>query len=239
MKFPVVIVGNMVGFRKPIHKIVLWNLANHADNKTWKCNPSVARIAELSGIGERYAQKILKALEEDQYISRVGNSLGGNPGCTTIFLIHKGVAISKAIKSRSNKGNADSATLTPVLQNTPTPVLEHTPTGVLQGNNPCPTVRLTPVLQNTLTTNELYITTTKEEFNEIDGENRVAMPPHLKESHTSGESNLTNAMLEEKYGAYWYENAALVRKLIAYLGFPCKETENTYDIGKRIKGMLK
>lgn len=239
MKFPVVIVGNMVGFRKPIHKIVLWSLANHADNKTWKCNPSVARIAELSGIGERYAQKILRELEEDQYMSRVGYSLGGNPGCTTIFLIHKRVAISKAIKSRSNKGDTDSTTLTPVLQNTPTPVPEHTPTGVLQGNNPCPTVRLTPVLQNTLTTNELYITTTKEEFNETDEENRVAMPSPLKESQTSGESNLTNAKLVEKHGAYWYENAALVRNLIARLGINCKESESTTDIGLRIKGMLK
>lgn len=239
MKFPVVIVGHMVGFRKPIHKMVLWVLANHANNKTWRCNPSVDRIAELSGIKERYAQKILRELEEDQYISRVGNSLGGNPGCTTIFLVHKGSALSKAIRSRSNKGNADSTTLTPVLQSTPTPVLEHNPTGVLKGNNPCPTVRLTPVLQNTLTTKELYTTTTKEEFNETDEENRVAMPPPLKESQTSGESNLTNAKLEEKYGAYWHENAALVRELIARLRITCDKSENTTDIGLRIKGMLK
>ena len=65
------------------------------------------------------------------------------------------------------------------------------------------------------------------------------MPSPLKESQSSGESNLTNAMLEEKYGVYWNENAALIRKLIARLGIACNEKENTYDIGLRIKGMLK
>lgn len=163
MKFPVVIVGNMVGFRKPIHKIVLWALALHADNRTWRCNPSVERIAELSGIGVRYAQKNLRELEEDQHISRVGNSLGGNPGCTTIYLINKESALSKAIKSNPNKGNAHSTTLTPVPQ--------LTPMDALKDNTPRPTVRLTPVPQHTLTTNELYITITKEEIKKRYGEN--------------------------------------------------------------------
>ena len=65
------------------------------------------------------------------------------------------------------------------------------------------------------------------------------MPSPFKKCQTSNEPNLTNAKLEGKYGVHWYENAALVRKLIAHLKITCKESENTYDIGKQIKGMLK
>lgn len=238
MKFPVVVVGHMVGFKKPIHKIVLWVLANHADNKTWRCNPSIARIAELSGIGERYAQKILRELEEDQYISRVGYSLGGNPGCTTIFLVHKGSALSKAIKSRSNKGNADSTALTPVLQNTPTPALEHTPTGVLKGNNPCPTVHLTPVLQNTLTTKELYITTTKEEFNKTYEENKGAIPPPFKGSQAKDKPLLTKEGVIATHGEEWKKKREVVAEIGGRLGIESERNEAALTYADRIEKAL-
>lgn len=78
----------------------------------------------------------------------------------------------------------------------------------------------------------------REPLKVLNDSHGVAITPPAKVSQTNSESNLTNKSLKEKYGDYWFENAALVRKLIPHLKIIAAPHENTTDIGLRIKGML-
>ena len=182
MRFPASATLKTVGLKSTTHKLVLSILADHADNRTWKCNPSIARIAELAIIGERHTQKVLRDLERDGFISRIGNSLGGPPGCTCIYLVNQELVTLHLIKSRFKKEIVSLQTKTPAPQNIPTAAWEDTPRGAHSNTNPCSTEQLTPVLQSTLTTNELYITKKRlEDFVLIHGKDWKGKPGVVRE----------------------------------------------------------
>lgn len=153
MSYPASIALKIVGLPTSTHKMVLCVLADHADNKTWSCNPSVSRIAKLTGIKERQARKIIGDLEALGFITRGENRNGGKPGNTCHYLIHKQQATTHGIKKRSL-----TSYLTSVSYDIPTHAREDIPTHALENTNPCTPAPITPALTNPLTNKELSIT---------------------------------------------------------------------------------
>jgi hypothetical protein len=72
----------------PLTKIVLLSLANHADNRTGRCFPSIAQIADETTMGERSVVRHLGALVRNGYILRErSHDAGGHRRANTYFLV--------------------------------------------------------------------------------------------------------------------------------------------------------
>lgn len=56
----------------PPEKLVMLALGNYANDNGGSCFPSVARIAEVTGLSRRGVQKILRRLQQDGYLRPVG-----------------------------------------------------------------------------------------------------------------------------------------------------------------------
>lgn len=209
MRYPASTTLKMVGLKSSTHKLVLSILADHADNRTWKCNPGISRIAELSLIKERHTQKILRDLERDGFISRIGNSLGGPPGCTCIYLVNQELVALHLIKSRYKRDYVNPDRFTYVSQRTPTNVPHHTPTGAPNSINPCSTAQATPALQHTQTTNELN--TTRRSFED----------------------------LLSTYGKDWKSKPEIVREIGISIGIEPMRNEGLLDYADRLQRSIK
>lgn len=69
-------------------KLVLIVLCDHANDMGDDAYPSIALIAKKSSLGARQTQIVLRKLEEDGFISVVGNHNGGAPGTTRHYKIN-------------------------------------------------------------------------------------------------------------------------------------------------------
>jgi hypothetical protein len=147
--FPVV-VGHFLTGVKPTEKLVFTTLCSYANTETNISFPSVETIAERSCIKPRQTQKILRALEKIGLIMRVKNSLGGRNKETT----HYKVNLTHPLISK-NRVNRDAS--------------QNAPTDAFMEPKPCTRTADTPVMENTQTNDELYLTKTPQELENIFG----------------------------------------------------------------------
>jgi len=68
-------------------RLVLFMLADHADDESWGCWPSVARLAHKTRLDERTVRRSLRSLEEGGHIS---SDIGGGQGKTNHYILLKG-----------------------------------------------------------------------------------------------------------------------------------------------------
>ena len=90
----------------PTQKLVLLSLAFHADQKDGKCYPSVAAMAEETGLSRRAVQMNLRTLEADGVISTEGLS-GGRKRRTT-FALCLSLTAQDVRPSENRKGASDA-----------------------------------------------------------------------------------------------------------------------------------
>jgi len=103
----------------PSHKLVLLALADWANDRGGSCFPSIRRIAERSSISERQAQRYMRSLELDGWLTVVGNRTGGKPGNSRHYQL-----AADRIYAFSDKRRTGDTSVT-----RPTGVAEVTPTG--------------------------------------------------------------------------------------------------------------
>lgn len=103
----------------PSNKLVLLALADWANDRGGSCFPSIRRIAERSSISERQAQRYMRALELDGWLTVVGNRAGGRPGNSR----HYQIAADRIYATEGKRRTGDTS-VTP-----PMGVPDVTPTG--------------------------------------------------------------------------------------------------------------
>lgn len=91
-------------------KLVLIVMCDYANDDGLSCHPSVAQVAVKSSLSDRQCKRVLKQLQDDGYLSVIGNPNGGKPGTTR----HYRISIE-----RLSTGDADD-TRTSVTHDTPT-----------------------------------------------------------------------------------------------------------------------
>jgi len=147
----------------PSHKLVLLALADWANDRGGSCYPSIRRIAERSSIGERQAQRYMRALELGGWVAVVGNRDGGKPGKSRHYQLAADRIYATADERRTGDTsvtrptNVAEATCTGDTSDTrPTGVAKVTPTGVTDDT------RSTNLIRHKSSSNAMLAATTSE-----------------------------------------------------------------------------
>lgn len=67
----------------PTARLVAYMLADHHNDATGRCDPSVSLLVEETGLGERTIQVALRALEKEGHLTR-----RQRPGSTPLYVLH-------------------------------------------------------------------------------------------------------------------------------------------------------
>jgi len=132
----------------PSHKLVLLALADWANDRGGSCFPSIRRIAERSSIGERQAQRYMRALELGGWVAVVGNRDGGKPGKSR----HYQLAADRIYATADERRTGDTSVTRP------TNVAEATCTGDKSDTRPTGVAKVTPtgVANDTRSTRSIH-----------------------------------------------------------------------------------
>lgn len=89
------------------HKLVLLSLADHANQETSKCWPSVPRMARRTGVSKRQVQRCIKELELAQHITVLLRR-----GESSIYFVHPRpeVTLDSVSPATSADGSDDAVT---------------------------------------------------------------------------------------------------------------------------------
>jgi hypothetical protein len=104
----------------PAPKLVLLALADWANDEGSQCFPSIARIAERASISSRQAQRHMRALESDGWISIVGGHHGGRE--SRRYQLNASRAYEEAAASlaeRARRKRTPDTSVTPGKSDTP------------------------------------------------------------------------------------------------------------------------